>query len=134
MRVKRLKSSRLWVAAAALSCGALTAESATIPNLTGLPTYPNLNKATMDGVFRTETLGRWCSRFIGTTSDSLSAVEDWYRRILMRASETDLNHDEQFRNADLSGIKLALGLDYVALYRIANQPTIIELHRCSWNK
>lgn len=135
MRAKRLKASVLWVVAATLSGGALTtAICATIQNLTGLPTYPNLNKAAMDGVFRTESPGRWCSRFTATTSDSLSAVEDWYRRILVRASETDLSHDEQFRNPALSGIKLTLGLDYVALYRIDNQPTIIELHRCSWTR
>src|SRR5579862_4044607 len=106
---------------------------ASIPNLTGLPAYPNLEKASMDDVYRTEALGRWCARFVATTADSLRSVEDWYRKTLARASETDLAHDERFKAPTLSGIKLATGDDYVALYRLANQPTTIELHRCSWN-
>ena len=89
----------------------------------------------MDEVYRTEALGRWCARFTATTTDSLQAVEDWYRKTLVRASETDLVHDEQFNwYPGLSGIKLALELDYVALYRLANRSTIIELHRCGWNR
>ena len=85
--------------------------------------------------WQTENLGRWCAKFTGVTSDSLDAVEDWYRRTLYRASETDLTRDERFRGyPTLSGIKLVLGVDYVALYRIPNQPTIIELHRCGGNR
>jgi len=135
----------LAIAAAAL-CGSAAAAAppatrpaagaaapASIPNLTGLPAYPNLEKASMDDVYRTEALGRWCARFVATTADSLRTVEDWYRKTLARASETDLAHDERFKAPTLSGIKLALGVDYVALYRLANQPTTIELHRCSWN-
>jgi hypothetical protein len=109
------------------------APCAPISNLTGLPTYPNVDKAAMDDVLRTEALGRWCARFIASTTDSLGAVEDWYRKTLMRASETDLERDERFQGYPIfSGIKLALGRDYVALYRLPNQPTIIELHRCTW--
>jgi hypothetical protein len=123
------------LALAAALCGAAAGAPASIPNLTGLPAYPNLSKASMDDVYRTEALGRWCARFTATTTDSLRAVEDWYRKTLVRASETDLVHDEQFKvYPSLSGIKLALGIDYVALYRLANQPTVIELHRCSWNR
>jgi hypothetical protein len=125
----------LGIAIAAALCRAAAAAPASIPNLTGLPAYPNLAKASMDDVYRTEALGRWCARFTATTPDSLRAVEDWYRKTLVRASETDLAHDEQFRvYPSLSGIKLALGIDYVALYRLANQTTVIELHRCSWNR
>jgi hypothetical protein len=106
-----------------------------IDNLTGLPAYPNLSSGTMDKVFRTEALGRWCARFVGTSSDSLSAVESWYRKTLLRASETDLANDSQYRAlSTLSGIKLALGVDYVAVYRIDAQQTYIELHRCDWNR
>jgi hypothetical protein len=106
---------------------------AVVDNLTGLPAYPNLSSAAMEAVFRTETLGRQCSRFIGATPDALPVVEAWYRKALVRASETDLSNDEQYqRYASLVGIKLALGLDYVAVYRFASQPTIIELHRCTW--
>jgi hypothetical protein len=123
------------VMALLLLSSAASADSATINNLTGLPAYPNLNRAVMDDVLRTENLGRWCARFTATTWDSLSAVEEWYRRTLARASETDLARDERFKiYSDLSGIKLALGVDYVALYRRAHQPTTIELHRCSWSK
>jgi hypothetical protein len=125
----------LGLALAAAPCSAAAGTPASIPNLTGLPAYPNLSKASMDDVYRTDALGRWCARFTATTTDSLRAVEDWYRKTLVRASETDLARDEQFKvYPSLAGIKLALGIDYVALYRVANQPTVIELHRCSWNR
>jgi hypothetical protein len=102
-------------------------------NLTGLPTYPNLTSAAMDKVYRTETFGRWCARFSATTSDPLASVEAWYRKVLVRASESDLAKDDQYSvYANLSGVKLAVGIDYVALYRTSNQQTYIELHRCSW--
>jgi hypothetical protein len=108
---------------------------AAVDNLTGLPAYPNLASGTMDKVFRTEALGRWCARFIGTSPDSLSTVESWYRKTLLRASETDLVNDSQYRALTaLSGIKLAVGVDYVAVYRIDAQQTYIELHRCNWNR
>jgi hypothetical protein len=106
-----------------------------IDNLTGLPTYPNLTSAAMDKVYRTETFGRWCARFTAATSDPLSAVEAWYRRALIRASESDLAKDERYNvYPNLSGVKLALGIDYVALYRTSNLQTNIELHRCSWTR
>jgi hypothetical protein len=125
----------LATAIAVVLCGAAAGGAASISNLTGLPAYPNLSKASMDDVYRTEALGRWCARFTAITPDSLRAVEDWYRKTLARASETDLARDEQFKvYPSLSGIKLALGIDYIALYRVANQPTVIELHRCSWNR
>lgn len=137
MRMRTGQSLLSGIALGAALCGAAAAAAApaSIPNLTGLPAYPNLSKAAMDDVYRTESLGRWCARFTATTTDSLRAVEDWYRKTLARASETDLAHDERFRDyVGLSGIKLALGIDYVALYRLGNLPTVIELHRCSWNR
>lgn len=104
-------------------------------NLTGLPAYPHLDRAAMDDRWRTESLGRWCARFTATTGDSLDAVEDWYRRTLYRASEMDLTREERFKGyRTLSGIKLVLGVDYVVLYRMPDQPTIIELHRCGGNR
>jgi len=106
-----------------------------IENLTGLPTYPNLTSAAMDEVYKTETFGRWCARFTAASSDSLSSVEAWYRKALVRASESDLAKDERYRiYPDLSGVKLAVGIDYVALYRTSTQQTNIELHRCSWTQ
>jgi hypothetical protein len=102
-------------------------------NLTGLPAYPNLNHAVMDGVYRTDTLGHWCMRFWASAADSLATVENWYRRRLTGASEIDLTHDKTYRNySALSGIKLALGIDYVVVYKInAQAPTSIDLYRCS---
>ncbi|HEX4153860.1 MAG TPA: hypothetical protein VHY75_16760 [Steroidobacteraceae bacterium] len=124
-------------ALATLVCFTLPAvpAPALINNLTGLPTYPHLDKAAMDDRWHTESLGRWCARFTGVTSDSLDAVADWYRRSLRQASEIDLARDRRF-NAypTLSGIKLVVGTDYVALYRMPNQPTVIELHRCAGSR
>lgn len=106
--------------------------AATVYNLTGLPTYPHLDRSAMDDTWRTENLGRWCAKFTALTADSLDAVSDWYRLHLKDVSETDLSRDRRFAELQgLSGIKLAVGASYVALYRLPNQPTVIELHRCS---
>src|ERR1700677_1517301 len=136
MRILSGSLSGFAAAAAVVLCALPTASTAVTSNLTGLPTYPHLDKAAMDDTWRTESLGRWCAKFTGVTSDSLEAVEGWYRQTLdRRASETDLTRDERFKGyPTLSGIKLVLGVDYVALYRIPNQPTIIELHRCGGNR
>jgi hypothetical protein len=87
----------------------------------------------MDGVARTDALGHWCNRFSAETFDRLDMVQDWYRKALINASETDLNNDERYTSlVKLSGIKLALGIDYVTVFRSANQTvTSIELFRCS---
>jgi hypothetical protein len=123
----------LWLFLVLSFCG-VQGSHAAVDQVTGLPAYPNLLTAQMDKTFRTEALGRWCARFTMTTSDSLATVEAWYRKNLARASETDLSDDDQFqRLAGLSGIKLALEFNYVAVYRVPNQSTIIELHRCRWN-
>jgi hypothetical protein len=129
-----------WAAAAlfalfGVSPGTARPANAPIDNLTGLPTYPNLTSAAMDKVYRTETFGRWCARFTAATSDSLASVEAWYRKALLTASESDLAKDERYKvYGNLSGVKLAVGIDYVALYRTSDQQTNIELHRCSWTR
>jgi hypothetical protein len=107
--------------------------AAEVYNLTGLPAYPNLSTAKMDEVSKTDKLGRWCNRFAASSFDPLDVVETWYRKVLWGASETDLNNDENYASAvKLYGIKLALGIDYVTVFRLANQPfTSIELFRCS---
>ncbi len=117
---------------------ALAATSSPAPfnavgNGTGLPAYPNLTDPVMDPVARTDTLGRWCTRFSASTPDSLDSVETWYRNILARASETDLTHDRNYaRFTALAGVKLALGIDYVAIYKTdLTAPTRIDLYRCS---
>jgi len=127
----------LWLIATLMTFALLSAASIAsaegVYNLTGLPTYPNLRTAKMDGVARTDTLGHWCTRFAAETFDPLDVVEAWYRKVLVGASETDLNHDERYKNyIKLSGIKLALGIDSVTVFRTANQSTTtIELFRCS---
>ena len=102
-------------------------------NLTGLPVYPYLTTADMDTVARTDTLGHWCARFTAQASDPLAVVEEWYRKALVKPSETDLHNDPAYRNyVNLSGIKLAVGIDYVTVFRTGNQPTTsIELFKCS---
>jgi hypothetical protein len=126
--------SKLWLCLVAAVGLSAAVPAAPLDNLTGLPTYPNLDRAAMDRVLHAETLGRWCVRFTASTGDSLDSVETWYRKTLKHASETDLARDERFGTYPLLiGVKLALGRDYVALYRLPNQPTIIELHRCTWN-
>ena len=102
-------------------------------NLTGLPAYPNLSSAVMDGTFKTDTLGHWCMRFWSDTSDSLSSVEAWYRKTLIGSSEIDLTHDKNYKNyAGLVGVKIVLGLDYVVVYKTSSQAaTSIDLYRCS---
>jgi hypothetical protein len=132
VRDRRIGVVCIWLIAV---LGAVGPVRAAIDNLTGLPAYPNLTSGAMDRAFRTEALGRWCARFSGTTGDSLVTVEGWYRKTLRHASETDLANDRQYQSlGSLSGIKLALGLDYVAVYRIDRQRTFIELHRCQWSQ
>lgn len=111
----------------------LAANSADTRNLTGLPAYPNLTSALMDSVFRTDTLGHWCMRFWAATSDSLPAVESWYRKALAGSSEIDLSHDKTYKKYEgVVGVKFALGIDYVVLYKTSIQAsTSIDLYRCS---
>ena len=102
-------------------------------NLTGLPVYPYLTTADMDDVARTDTMGHWCTRFTAQASAPLEVVEDWYRKALVNASETNLRNDQRYRDyLNLTGIKLAVGVDYVTVFRAGNQPTTsIELFKCS---
>ena len=107
--------------------------SADVRNLTGLPAYPNLDSAVMDGTFKTDTLGHWCMRFWAATADSLPTVEAWYRKALTGASEIDLAHDKTYKNyRGVVGVKIVLGIDYVVVYKTSSQaPTSIDLYRCS---
>ncbi len=116
-----------------LLTSALFASSEELRNLTGLPVYPNLKSATMDRVPKTDTLGHWCTRLVAESYDSLDAVQGWYRKALVGASETDLTHDGSYKaHIELVGIKLSLGLDYVAVYQSTPQAiTSIELVKCS---
>jgi hypothetical protein len=104
-----------------------------VNNYTGLPVFPSLSRAAMDQFTKTDTLGRWCSRFTAETSYPLDAVEEWYRKALARASETNLANDATYKPLPgLTGIKLALGIDYVTVFRVSGETsTSIELFRCS---
>lgn len=112
---------------------ATSARSAEVQNLTGLPTYPTLSSAFMDPLRRTDTLGRWCAHFSAITRDPVERVETWYRQLMVGAGETDLRHDPAYGfDPGLDGIKLVIGVDWVAVYRVFNQTTTsIDLYRCS---
>jgi len=124
----------LLAAAAALPYlgSSAAALAAGVDNLTGLPLYPDVNSAAMDTVARTDKMGHWCNRFQANTSASLDTVEAWYRKNLFNPSETDLKNDERYRGYEnLVGVKLALGIDYVAVFTTGNGVTTIELFKCS---
>ena len=122
---------KLMVAALALMVA--PSAFAEIQNLTGMPLYPNLEKAAMDPWFRTDTLGHWCSHLSAETADPVAKVEAWYRKTWLGSSTTDLTHDRDYnRSTALTGVKLAWGIDSVAVYKVsAAAPTSILLSRCS---
>ena len=129
-----LQSSQLAAGLIAAQLALLApALSANTDNLTGLPAYPNLSSAIMDGTFKTDTLGHWCMRFWADTSDSLATVEAWYRKALIGSSEIDLTHDKIYKKyGSVVGVKIVLGIDYVVVYKTSSQaPTSIDLYRCS---
>src|ERR1700684_1788607 len=128
-----LKNLAALLMAAQLSAFAPDALAADTDNLTGLPAYPNLSNAVMDGTFKTDTLGHWCMRFWADTADSLTTVEAWYRKALIGSSGIDLTHDTTYQNfSGLSGVKIVLGIDYVVVYKTSSQAsTSIDLYRCS---
>jgi hypothetical protein len=132
MSLKGIQLAAMLIAAQPLVYAprALSAETS---NLTGLPAYPNLTRAVMGGTYKTDTLGHWCMRFWADTSDSLTAVETWYRKALIGSSEIDLTHDKTYKNySGVVGVKIVLGIDYVVVYKISNQAsTSIDLYRCS---
>jgi hypothetical protein len=115
-----------------LSSTVPNARAKEVYNSTGLPVYPYLTTADMDTVARTDTLGHWCARFTAQASAPLEVVEEWYRKALVTASETNLRNDQRYRDyVDLSGIKLSIGIDYVTVFRIGNRSTTsIELFKC----
>src|SRR5271165_4587108 len=92
-----LRSSATLLIFALGSAAAIAAPEA-VYNSTGLPLYPNLIRGKMDSVSKTDALGHRCMRFAADTFDSLEVVEAWYRKALSGASETDLNHDERYKN------------------------------------
>ncbi len=130
--LERSKLAAILMAVQALAF-APHALSADTRNLTGLPAYPNLSSAVMDGTFKTDTLGHWCMRFWADTADSLTTVEAWYRKALIGSSEIDLTHDKTYKKySGVVGVKIVLGIDYVVVYKTSSQAsTSIDLYRCS---
>jgi hypothetical protein len=65
--------------------------------------------------------------------DSLATVENWYRRALSAASETDLRNDRDYESSyvQLDGIKLTMNLGFVAVYQASTgAATSIDIVRC----
>ena len=133
---RRRNRRAAWCFAALAVAGAWAARCAVayeVTNRTGLPVFPSLSAAAMDTLSKTDKFGRWCSRFAAETQYPLDQVEAWYRKALVNSSETNLAEDGNYqRYRGLTGIKLALGVDYVTVFRIAGQGTTsIELYKCS---
>ena len=101
------------------------------PNTTGLPTYPHVRRAVMDGVAR-NTLGRQCTHYAAESGDSLEKVEAWYRSALPGAVESDVNENSVYGSYfKLSGIRLTRGSDFLTVYTIhSGASTSIELFKC----
>jgi hypothetical protein len=109
------------------------AVAAVVHNPTGLPVYPNIDSARLEDRLRTDDLGRWCIHLYARSSDSLAAVETWYRHALSTASETDLRNDGDYERSyvGLDGIKLTMDLAFVAVYKASNgAATSIDIVRC----
>jgi hypothetical protein len=117
----------------ALTTRASLALPAVVHNPTGLPVYPNIDNARLEDHLRTDDFGRWCIRLSARSLDSLSMVEDWYRRALSTASETNLRNDGDYGNSyvELDGIKLTMNLAFVAVYKASKgAATSIDIVRC----
>jgi hypothetical protein len=125
--------------AAAAVCGlsllsyATSTRPAVVQNPTGLPFYPNIDSARLEDRMRTDDFGRWCIHLSVRSSDPLAVVEDWYRRSLATASETDLRNDDDYGRiyTQLDGIKLTTNLSFVAVYKASlGAATSIDMVRC----
>jgi hypothetical protein len=101
-------------------------------NTTGLPTYPHDAGGIMDATFRSLPNGQHCISYMSSTGDSLSTVEDWYKKQLPSAKIDDINHNSMFGSYfKLNGIKLLFGNDLVNVYADTDRnKTTIELYKC----
>ena len=101
-------------------------------NTTGLPTYPHDAGGIMDATFRSLPNGQHCVSYMSNTGDSLSTVEDWYKKQLPNAKIDDINHNSMFGSYfKLNGIKLLSGNDLVNIYADTDRnKTTIELYKC----
>jgi hypothetical protein len=101
-------------------------------NTTGLPTYPQDAGGIMDATFRSLPNGQHCISYMSNTGDSLSTVEDWYKKQLPNAKIDDINHNSMFGSYfKLNGIKLLSGNDLINVYADTDRnKTTIELYKC----
>ena len=115
-----------------LAVSSPTLASDSSKNTTGLPTYPRVDGGMMDPVPR-DTFGRKCTHFATDTPDPLQIVENWYRKALAGATESDVNKDSIYGDYfKLTGIKLSRGDDFLTVYRTENgKSTSIELFKCA---
>jgi hypothetical protein len=124
------------IAAALMACFALLSRSSAAGeadrNTTGLPTYPHVSSAMMDGVPR-NTLGRQCIHYAADSPDPLETVEAWYRKALPGAMESDVNKDSIYGSYfKLTGIRLTRDNDFLTVYRMtSDNSTSIELFKCN---
>jgi hypothetical protein len=92
------------------------------PNETGLPLYPKANTGTQYQASRDEHPAYLI--YTAQSSDSLEAVEDWYRHALPQAKET--KDDNQLTH----GIVLTKGKDKVLVYQLGkSKGAVIELQK-----
>jgi hypothetical protein len=86
----------------------------------------------MDTTFRSLPNGQHCISYMSNTGDSLSTVEDWFKKQLPNAKIDDINHNSMFGSYfKLNGIKLLYGNDLVNIYADTDRnKTTIELYKC----
>jgi hypothetical protein len=128
-----MRVSKIAVIGLVLTGFVATAEAAgEQQNATGLPTYPHDAGGTMDATFRSLPDGRHCISYMSNTGDSLSTVEDWYKKQLPNAKIDDINHNSMFGSYfKLNGIKLLSGNDLINIYADTDRnKTTIELYKC----
>jgi len=121
------------VCALALISSAALATPVAVLSPSGLPIYPNVDGARLEDRLRTDDLGRWCTHLHAQSADSLEAVENWYRRALSGASETNLHNDIDYerRYEELDGVKLTMNLAFVAVYKASRGAvTSIDIVSC----
>ena len=86
----------------------------------------------MDATVRSLPNGQHCISYMSNTGDSLSTVEDWYKKQLPNAKIDDINHNSMFGSYfKLNGIKLLSGNDLINIYADTDRnKTTIELYKC----
>lgn len=121
---------RMVVVAATLSMvgavvTALPAQARNQPNKTGLPLYAHSIMGTQYDAFQDPSDGHWYTSYTAVvSSDSLEAVEAWYRHALPKATETP------YLVGGKHGIVLNNGKDRVRVYQMGRNPgAVIELYQ-----